>query len=140
MYVAAPAGDRNAQAVIAADNGAHVARSLLEDLRSAQGYPEGVAAPYDWLRPTSEFEGQWGDRDRWREWFDGEASGATGVSEDRLEELREGDIDRAFGTERSPEIVGRLTESGQRRLLEHDDKHIRAYLEATDGVETSPGE
>jgi hypothetical protein len=139
LYVAAPAGDRSAQVIVAAGHGAHVARSLLEDVRSSRGYPDGVAAHYDWLRPAAEFEGEWGDRDRWREWFDTEAAGATDVSEDRLETLRTAEIDRAFETKRSTEPVERLTESGQKRLLEHlDDEHIRAYLEATDGAGAGP--
>jgi NADPH-dependent 2,4-dienoyl-CoA reductase/sulfur reductase-like enzyme len=132
LYVASPADQRSAQAVVAAGNGAHVARSLLEDHRIAQGFPEGIAARYDWLRPESEFTGEWGDRDRWREYFENEA-GDHDLDAERFEELREGYVERAFGTRTAEETVERRTERAQHRLLEHlDDEHIRSYLDRRD--------
>lgn len=133
LYVVAPNGARNAQAIVAAGQGAAVARSLLKDYRQAQGYPEGVAPHYDWLRSESEFSGEWGDRDRWREWFHNQLDDEYEVSDDRLEELRETYIDHAFETRVSNEEVDAREKDGQRRLLDHlDDDVIRAYVEELD--------
>ena len=136
LYVAAPNGGRNAQVVVAAGQGAQVARSLIEDHRRGEGFPPALATEYDWLRPDSEFTGEWGDRDRWREWFENEA-GDHDLTAERFEELRERYIDRAFATRRTPEEIESLTEAGHRRLAEHlddeavldavDDEAIRAY-------------
>lgn len=120
LYVAAPNGNRNAQAILSAGHGAQVARNLLEDLRRAQGYPEGViAAHYDWLRPPSEFTGEWAERDRWREWFENEVPDDTEVGDDRLRELREEYIDRAFETKLTAAEIEERAERGQRVLLRH---------------------
>jgi glycine/D-amino acid oxidase-like deaminating enzyme len=141
LYVAAPNGGRNAQAVVAAGQGAQVARSLIEDHRREEGFPPALATEYDWLRPESEFTGEWGDRDRWREWFANEA-GDHDLTAERFEELRERYIDRAFATRRAPEEIESLTAAGHRRLAEHlddeavldavDDEAIRAYVESLD--------
>nr|WP_241692922.1 NAD(P)/FAD-dependent oxidoreductase [Halomicroarcula limicola] len=156
LYVASPAGERDVQAIVAAGQGAHVARTLLAEWRRAEGLPEGVLANhYDWLRPDSEFEGAWGERERWREWFDDRAADAE-VDDERLSTLRERAVDRAFETRRSDEEIQRLTDEGRRRLAEHldpeslveavgsdavldavDDEQIREYLE-TEPVERTP--
>lgn len=148
LYVAAPNGHRNAQAIVAAGHGAHVARSLIADCREARGFPEGVAAHYDWLRPESEFEGEWGDRDRWREWFENEA-GDHGLSPDRFAELRESYIDRAFDT-RVPEAeIENRADRGLERLVETlgpdrvldaiDDDRIREHLHGEDATPPDHG-
>ncbi|MDH5018859.1 NAD(P)/FAD-dependent oxidoreductase [Halobacterium rubrum] len=130
LYVASPGGERSAQVVIAAGNGAHVARSLLEDHKRERGFPEGVAPHYDWKRPESEFSGEWGDRDRWREWFEAEAGDDHGLDDDRFAELREAYIDRAFDTKLTDEEIARQTEAGYHRLLDHvDDEYIESYLD-----------
>jgi hypothetical protein len=119
LYVASPAGDRSAQAIVAAGNGAHVARCLLEDRRRERGYSGGVAPEYDWLRTETEFSGEWADRDRWREWFENEIDDEDGdLDEDRLEELRERYIDRAFATRRSEAEVEELTQRGIETLVD----------------------
>lgn len=129
LYVASPAGEWNAQVIVAAGRGAHVARCLLEDYRRDQGFPGGVAAHYDWRRRESEFSGDWSERDRWREWYDEEAGDNHGLDADRYEELRESYIDRAFETKLTDEEVQRRTERGYHRLLDHvDDEYIRSYL------------
>lgn len=156
LYVASPAGGRSAQAIVAAGNGAHVARCLLADRRRERGYSGGVAPHYDWLRPDSEFSGEWADRDRWREWFENEFDGADDVDDDRLAELREAYIDRAFATRLSDEEVRDRAQNGLRRLVDvvgHervlaavgrtaaldaiDDDLIREYLDDGEAVETS---
>lgn len=145
LYVASPAGERDVQAIVAAGQGAHVARRLLADRRRERGYPEGLDEVYDWLRPDSEFAGEWGGRDSWREWFesrlpadvdlddpvesDAAASGAAGDdtvpadarNEDgaeTLRDLREAYVDQAQATRRSPEAIERLTETGVERFVE----------------------
>lgn len=137
LYVASPAGGRSAQAIVAAGNGAHVARSLLEDRREQRGFSGGVAPHYDWLRRGTEFSGEWAERDRWREWFENEME-ADGIDQDQLVELREEYIDRAFETklsadgadERFEDGISRLVETiGQERVLDAiDDEHIEEYL------------
>lgn len=145
LYVASPSGEPDVQAVVAAGRGAHVARSVLEDYRADLGYPGPVAKHYDWVRPDSEFDGEWGDRDRWRESFEERAPDDHDVSDDRFEELREAYVDRAFETHRSPEEVADLTDRAHRRLIEHLDDDIvlerAAEIESErDGdSETAPG-
>jgi hypothetical protein len=129
LYVASPAGEWNAQVVIAAGRGAHVARCLLEDHREELGFPEGVAAHYDWQRRESEFSGDWADRDRWREWYDEEAGDDHGLDDERYEDFREAYIDRAFDTELTDDEIRERTEHGYRQLLDHvPDDAIRSYL------------
>jgi hypothetical protein len=112
LYVASPAGARSAQAVVAAGTGAHVARCLVADHRREQGYSGGVAPHYDWLRPESEFTGEWAERDRWREWYDNESDGP--VDETRRERY----VDRAFDTQLSEAEIAERTDRGIRRLVE----------------------
>ncbi|QPV64294.1 NAD(P)/FAD-dependent oxidoreductase [Halosimplex litoreum] len=121
LYVASPAGQRDVQAVVAAGRGAHVARTLLEDRRVERGYPVDLARHYDWLRPDSEFEGEWGDRERWREWFDERVPEDHDADDATLDDLREEYIDDAFDTRRSADEVADLTDRGHQRLLEHLD-------------------
>ena len=145
LYVASPSGEPDVQAVVAAGRGAHVARSVLEDYRVDLGYPGPVAKHYDWVRPDSEFDGEWGDRDRWRESFEERAPDDYDVSEDRFQELREAYVDRAFETHRSTEEVADLTDRAHRRLVEHLDDDVvlerAAEIESErDGdSETAPG-
>lgn len=126
LYVAAPNDGRNAQAMTSAGQGAHVARSLIEDYRQAvEGLPDGVlSARFDWLRPESEFSGDWAGRDRWREWFENELPDDHGLEGTELERLRERYIDRAFETKLSDAEIERRTERGHRRLLEHLDDDL----------------
>lgn len=138
LYVASPAGGRSAQAIIAAGNGAHVARSLLEDRRRERGYSGGVAPQYDWLRRDAEFSGEWEDRDRWREWFENEIDDDHDLDADHLAELRETYIDQAFETRLTQEEVDERSEQGLRQLVETigtervldalDDAEIQDYV------------
>lgn len=118
LYVAAPAGSRSEQAIVAAGHGAHVARCLIEDRRCEEGYSGGVAPHYDWLRSESEFTGEWADRDRWREWFDNEIGDDPARDDDGLAELRETYIDEAFATRVPDEEVEQRVDQGLRRLVE----------------------
>jgi hypothetical protein len=98
LYVASPAGARSAQAIVAAGNGAHVARSLLADRRRERGYSGGVAPEYDWVRQDGEFSGEWADRDRWREWFENELADDDDLDDATLATLREAYVEAAFET------------------------------------------
>lgn len=130
LYVAAPAGDHNAQAIVSAGHGARVARTLIADYRRERGYPEPVADYWDWLRREAERDEEWTDRDRLREWFDGRIPDDCETDEDRLVEIRETEIDRRLDAYVSETEIERRSERGQRRLLEHvDDDVIRAYLD-----------
>lgn len=125
LYVAAPGGLRNEQAIISAGHGAHVARTCIEDNRRAQGYPEGVISRYyDWLRPESEFSGEWADRDRWRTWFENELSDDHEIDPETLADLREDYIDRAFETKLSPDEIDHRCNRAHQRLVEHIDDDV----------------
>lgn len=129
LYVAAPNDGRNAQAITSAGQGAHVARNLTQDVRRAEGYAGDVlSARFDWLRPESEFTGEWAERDRWREWFRNELPDEHQQDAEELERLREEYIDRAFETKLTDAEIERRTECGHRRLLDHlDDEFILDY-------------
>jgi hypothetical protein len=129
LYVAAPNDGRNAQAITSAGQGAHVARNLIQDIRRARGYAGDVlTARFDWLRPASEFTGEWAERDRWRDWFENELSNDHELDAEELERLRESYIDRAFKTKLTDEEIQRRTDRGQRRLLDHlEDELILDY-------------
>lgn len=144
LYVASPAGARSSQAIVAAGNGAHVARALIEDLRRQRGLTGEVAPEYDWQRPPSEFSGEWAERDRWREWFENEMA-TDEIDDQTLVDLRETYIDRAFATELTDSEVESRTEAGLQQFVEVvgeqtildtiDDETIRDYLEANAAVE-----
>ncbi|WP_436911517.1 FAD-dependent oxidoreductase [Halosimplex marinum] len=144
LYVASPAGQRDVQAVVAAGRGAHVARTLLEDRRAERGFPRELARHYDWLRPDSEFEGEWGDRERWREWFDERVPEdfESEEGDEPLTDLRAEYVDDAFDTRRSADEVADLTDRAHRRLLEHlDDDAVlerAAEIEAERAEATDP--
>jgi len=144
LYVASPAGARSAQAIVAAGNGAHVARTLIEDRRRERGLSGEVAPEYDWVRPESEYSGEWADRERWEAWFDNEID-AEGLSDDRLAELRETYVDRAFETRVTESEVDDRAARGRERLVEvvgpealldvMDDERIREYVARIDSTQ-----
>ena len=137
VYIAAPTDGRNAQAIIAAGHGAHVARTLIAEEREAEGLSGGLVPEYDWIRPDTTFSGEWADRDRWREWFANER-GEDDLSEERTVELRERYIDRAFESSLTDEEVERRKREGTAALIERldtdavlaaiDDDAIAAHL------------
>ncbi|MFC4550590.1 MULTISPECIES: NAD(P)/FAD-dependent oxidoreductase [Halorussus] len=131
VYVAAPVGDAEAQAIMSAGQGARVARTIIADVRRDRGFPDALADHWDWVRSDAELTGEWADPDRWREWFDAQIPDDCDVDEDRLVELRERELDRKFETYVSEEEVERRAERGQERLLDHvDDDRILARAEA----------
>lgn len=138
LYVASPAGERDVQAIVAAGQGAHVARRLLAGRRAAAGYPDGLDEVYDWLRPNAEFAGEWGTREGWREWFDARLPEDADPDAERLEGLREQYVDDALATRRSAEEIAAATAAGveelvsvvgvDRVLAAVDDERLREHL------------
>jgi hypothetical protein len=138
LYVASPSSEADRQAIMAAGRGARVGLRVIEDVREQRGYPEAVVDHYDWMREESTLGGEWGDRDRWREWFDEQVPDDHDLDEDRRVELRERDIDRSFETYLSDDDIEQRGERGQRRLLEHvDDDLIREYAADLDALEVT---
>ncbi|RJT02552.1 FAD-dependent oxidoreductase [Halococcus sp. IIIV-5B] len=127
LYVVSPGGEADVQVVVAAGRGAHVARTVLADARREHGYPDDLAAHYDWRRREAELTGEWADRDRWRELFAERTPDDHDLDAERAVELREREIDRRFGTYIDDETVADRIERGQDRLLAHiDDDRILA--------------
>jgi choline dehydrogenase-like flavoprotein len=132
LYVAAPAGDAEAQAIISAGQGARVARTLLADVRRDRGYPDEVADHWDWVRREAELEDEWADRERWREWFAQRIPNDCSFDDDQLVELREAEIDRRLATYISTEEIEERTARGHRRLAERlDDQFLLNVLDET---------
>ncbi|WP_435066885.1 FAD-dependent oxidoreductase [Haloplanus sp. C73] len=127
LFVAAPYGETGYQASMAAGRGARVGITLVEAVRRARGYPESVANHYDWMRPEAELDEGWRDPDRWREWFDDHLPDDHGLDDDRLDTLRERDVERRLDTYLTEAEVERRKERAHERLLDHvDDERILA--------------
>jgi hypothetical protein len=133
LYVASPSTE-DKQALMAAGRGARVGLRVVEDTRQTRGYPEAVADYYDWMRQESELDDEWGDRDRWREWFDDRLPSDHDLNKKRRVELRERDINRSLETYLSNEEIKRRGVHGQQRLLEHIDDEL--ILEAARDIES----
>jgi hypothetical protein len=138
LYVASPSAEADRQAIMAAGRGARVGIRVVEDAREERGYPEAVADHYDWMREESTLDGEWRDRDRWREWFDEQLPDSHDLDEDRCVELRERDVDRSFETYLSDDEIEQRGVRGQKRLLEYvDDDLIRKYAADLDAAEVT---
>ena len=124
LYVASPSADADRQAIMAAGRGARVGLRVVADAREERGYPEAVADHYDWMREASTLDGEWSDRDRWRERFDEQFPDGHDVGEERRVELRERDIDRSFETYLSDDEIQQRGVHGQKRLLDHVDDDL----------------
>jgi thioredoxin reductase len=124
LYVASPSTEADRQAIMAAGRGARVGLRVVEDVRDERGYPESVVDHYDWMRKESTLDGEWGDRDRWREWFDEQSPDDHDLDENRRVELRERDIDRSFETYLSDDEIEQRGLRGQKRLLDHVDDDL----------------
>ncbi|GGN10570.1 NAD(P)/FAD-dependent oxidoreductase [Halarchaeum nitratireducens] len=125
VYVASPTSTADAQAIMAAGQGARTARALIADVRRERGYPAAVADHYDWVRREASRSGEWTTRERWREWFAERAPDDVDLDDERVVELREREIDRRFDAYRTADEIEAAAERGQRRLLDHvDDEYI----------------
>ncbi|MFC7129513.1 FAD-dependent monooxygenase [Haloferax chudinovii] len=119
LYVAAPVSEVNVQAIMSAGQGARVGRSVITDYRLERGYPEDLARHWDWLRPEAELADEAAARDDWRERFDGRVPDDCDLSEERLRELREADVERQREMYVSEETVEVRAEKGRERLAGH---------------------
>lgn len=145
LYIASPIEGRTYQAITAAGQGAHVARTLIADHRREEGYPQGATEQYDWRRRDGEFAGEWATRERWREWYDNETADDHDLDLDRYEALRSAYIDDAFETRVPSEAIEPTVTDGRRRLIDTigaekvleciDDERIVRYLEGSDTTE-----
>ena len=134
LYIASPYGEPDYQAIIAAGRGTRVGITLVEHVRRERGYPEPLMGHRDWMRRETELDGEWSDRDRWREFFDDRVPDGHELSEKQLVEIHEREIDRRSASYLSSEEIGRRVERGHRRLLEHIDDEL--ILEAAREIET----
>lgn len=144
LYVAGPAGEPNAQAIIAAGHGGRVARTLLSDYRRERGYPDAVADHWDWLRREAERREGW--REEYRTWFQRQTPDSC--DEKRLEALLQADLERRQSAFASEAEIERRRERAHKRLTAHlddealleglddetmleylDDERMRAYLD-----------
>ncbi|MFC6824570.1 NAD(P)/FAD-dependent oxidoreductase [Halopelagius fulvigenes] len=124
LYVASPAPEADRQAIMAAGRGARVGLTLVDEVRRSEGYLDTLADQYDWMRREAELTGEWGTRDRWREWFDGRLPEEHSLPAERVAELREREIDRKFDTYLSDDDIERRTRRGHERLLERIDDEL----------------
>jgi len=134
LYVASPVETVSEQAIMAAGHGALVGRHVVGDARREEGYWDGIAERVDWLRRERAREDEWGDRERWREFFQNRLPDDHGLSEDELVELREREIDDRLDAYVSDEEIDRRRQRAHDAILEAlDTDRIRAYLDRVDG-------
>jgi len=133
LFVASPHAATSAQAIAAAGRGARVGVTVVEAARRARGYPDNVAAYYDWRRRERDRTGEWEDRDRWREFYEGRFPDDHDLSAERVAEIREREIDRRLDQYITDEAAERRARAGQRRLLRHIDDDL--VLEAARELE-----
>ncbi|RDZ55392.1 thioredoxin reductase [Haloferax sp. Atlit-6N] len=119
LYVAAPVSEVNVQAIMSAGQGARVGRSVITDHRLEQGYPEDLAAHWDWIRPEAELADEETARDDWRERFDSRVPDDCDLADERLRELREADVERQREMYVSEGTVESRAERGRERLADH---------------------
>ncbi|WP_226040786.1 FAD-dependent oxidoreductase [Natrinema sp. DC36] len=134
LFVASPYGETGYQASMAAGRGTRVGITVVEDVRREAGYPDAVANYYDWMRREAELDGEWSDRDRWREYFDDRVPDDHDLEANRLTEIREREIDRRLETYLADDDIERRIERGHERLLEHIDDDL--IVEAAREIET----
>ncbi|MFC6717036.1 hypothetical protein ACFQGT_06945 [Natrialbaceae archaeon GCM10025810] len=108
--------------------GATVARSLIRDLRRADGYWGRFADRYDWVRRAEELGDEWADPERWVEYL---ASNAPDEREDEaVRRLGEAYAEERLAAYVDAETVERRRAAGHRRLAELLDGDL--LLEAID--------
>lgn len=134
LFVASPHAATSAQAITAAGRGARVGVTVVEAARRGRGYPDNVAAYYDWRRRERDRTGEWEDRDRWREFYEGRFPDDHDLSAERVAEIREREIDRRLDQYITDGEAERRARAGQRRLLSHidDDLVLEAARELED--------
>lgn len=148
LYVAGPLAGVGDQVLIAAGHGAHVGRTLITDIRRADGYWDEIAEHYDWVRREVELTDEWRERDRWDEWFESHDV-PDHLSDERIEELRSAYLDARFQKYIEEHEIEARTRRAHRRLADHleddvllesidddmlleaiDDDRLEAYVQA----------
>jgi len=133
LYVASPVEETSQQAITAAGHGALVGKHVVGDVRRERGYPEGLADRVDWLRREAARDDEWGDPDRWREFFDRHVPEGHDPSDAELAELREKEVEDRLDRYVADEEIEDRRRRAHDRVLEHlDDDRIRAYLDRDD--------
>jgi hypothetical protein len=133
LFVASPHAATSPQAITAAGHGARVGVRVVEESRRDRGYPGQMADYYDWRRQERDRTGEWEDRDRWREFYEGRFPDDHDLSDERVAEIREREIDRRLDQYITDEVAEERAEEGQRRLLDHIDDDL--VLEAAREIE-----
>ena len=134
LYVAAPSAESDRQAIVAAGRGGRVGLAVVDEVRRDQGYFEGFADHYDWVRDEAELTGEWAERERWREYADANRPNDHDVADERWTTLREQEIDRRFEQYIGPDEIERRAAAGQRTLLKHIDDEL--VLERASEIDT----
>jgi len=130
LYVASPVEKVSEQAIMAAGHGALVGRHVVGDARREAGYWDEIAERVDWLRRERARDDEWGDRERWREYFQNHLPDDHGLSEDELDELREQEIDDRLDAYVTDDEIDRRKQQAHDAILESlDTDRIRAYLD-----------
>lgn len=136
LYVASPVEEVSEQAIMAAGHGALVGRRVVGDARREEGYWDEIAERVDWLRRERAREDEWGDRERWREYFQNHLPDDHGLSEEKLEELQEREIDDRLDAYVTDDEIDRRKQRAHDAILESlDTDRIRAYLDRVEDGE-----
>ncbi|WP_096388984.1 NAD(P)/FAD-dependent oxidoreductase [Halopenitus persicus] len=133
LYIASPVEEMSQQAITAAGYGAAVGRHVIGDVRREKGYWDDVAERVDWVRREHARDPEWGDRERWREYFDEHSPDEIELSDESVVELREAEIDDRLAAYVSDDEIERRTQRAHDRILDHlDTDRIRTYLDRVD--------
>jgi len=154
LYVASPSEAADMQAIVAAGRGARVARRVIADARTDDGWWESVADGVDWVRRRAELDDEWTERATWVEHFDDRHAGDAPVDpeSDRFQRVREAVIEQRRSSYLTSDEIADRAETGQEVLASYlspeaavsgldqtavldamDDETIRDYVGASDG-------
>jgi hypothetical protein len=134
LYVASPSED-SIQAITAAGHGTRVARRLLKDLRTENGWWDPLADSPDWVRRVEGLE-KGAERADWEAKFDKNFAEKAPVdpSTDRYQRVRDRVIDDRSESYITEAEMDERDVRGQRRLLDHVDDDL--ILERARDIET----
>lgn len=120
LYVAGPLGGCTDQALVAAGDGAAAGVALVEDVRRARGYWDGVAGYYDWVRREAELSGEWAERDHWESYVEEHMTPEERPAD--FERVRDAYIDERFAQYVSEAERDRRRERAHETLVAHLDE------------------
>ncbi|MDS0222773.1 thioredoxin reductase [Haloarcula sp. S1AR25-5A] len=155
LYVASPSDAADMQAIVAAGRGARVARRVITDARTDDGWWESATDGVDWVRREAELDDEWTERETWVERFDDRYAEDAPVEpdSDRFQRVRNAAIDERRSSYITAEEIVDRTDTGQEVLAEYldpaaivsgldasdildamDDERIHDYVNTTDGT------